>query len=201
MLLLTILASLAQNESLNKSEDIKWGIRQNFQDRDTKYARRSCYGYECGTDGRLVIEPQTTAVVQMIFKLYLGGYSLRGISKQLFELGIPAPHGGVKWGPETIRYVLSNEKYRGDVVLQKTFVADFLTGKQIKNRGQLTRYLISDSHVGVVSREVFEAAQRELERRGKDLGAVDQQWWLEGKGDRVSLNISIPSCIPTEYIV
>jgi hypothetical protein len=101
----------------------------------------------------------------MIFQLYLDECSLRGICKHLMAHGIPAPHGGVNWGPETIKCILTNEKYQGDVLLQKTFVADFLMGKQVENRGELDKYLISDAHERIVPREVFEAVQREMKRR------------------------------------
>lgn len=159
MLMITIFASLAQNESENKSADIRWGIRRSFQDENTKYANRACYGYSRGTDNSLIVDPYEAVVVTMIFQLYLYGYSLGRISKELLEIGILSPSGSMTWGRETLRYLLSNEKYKGDIRLQKTFVSDFFLGKQMINHGELTQYYINNAHERIIKSNIFEEVQ------------------------------------------
>jgi DNA invertase Pin-like site-specific DNA recombinase len=150
MLMITILGSVAQEESRNKSENIKWGIQHSFLDPNSKYLNRPCYGYRPGPKNTLQIEPSEAAVITLIFQLYADGKSLRQIGKQLHKLGVKPPRGGGRWGPETIRYILSNEKYKGDVHLQKTYVEDYYSGKQKKNNGELAQYFAKDSHPAII---------------------------------------------------
>jgi len=150
LLMVTILSSLAQEESRDKSENIKWGIQYSFHDPNSKYLNRPCYGYRPGPNNTLQIERFEASIVSLIFQSHLEGVSLRQIGKQLETLGVPSPKGSQRWGPETIRYILSNEKYKGDVRLQKTYVQDFFSGKQVKNNGELAQYYIENSHEAII---------------------------------------------------
>lgn len=109
-------------------------------------------------------EEQATAV-RLIFDRYVVGDSLREIKKELEDRSAPSPRGKEKWDISAIRSILSNEKYCGDVLMQKTFKADVMSGKVVKNTGQLPMYLVENNHPAIVSRERFKAVQTEIARR------------------------------------
>lgn len=148
--LLTIFASLYQNESESKSYAVTWGLRVRFADGSSKLANRICYGYGHDENGELVPIPEEAEVVRMLYAWHEQGFSLRKISAQLQERNILSPRGNPKWGVETIRQILQNEKYRGDVLLQKTFVADYFTGRQAPNKGEYAKYLLTGHHEAIV---------------------------------------------------
>ena len=147
---------------IKKSESIRAGLRKGFQDGTSKMAQRKCYGYDTGPDGELVINPDEAVVVRWIFERYLNGDSLGRIAAGLEEQGIPSPTGKPKWNREALNKLLSNEKYTGRVLLQKTISAG---GSQVKNDGFMERYLYSDSHKAIVSDEIFrDVQQKKLQR-------------------------------------
>ena len=152
--MLTIFAGLYQNESESKSFAIAWGHRVRFADGSSKMANRICYGYEHNENGELVPVPKEAEVVRMIFAWRYQGWSLRKISAELQRRDILSPRGKAKWGIETIQKILQNEKYLGDVLLQKTYVADFFTGRQAINKGEYTKYLISEHHEAIIESSV-----------------------------------------------
>lgn len=121
-------------------------------------AQRKCYGYDTGPDGDLVINSNEADIVRWIFDHYLNGDSLGKIAAGLKMQGIPSPTGKPKWNRESLNKLLSNEKYTGRVVLQKTISVG---GAKIKNDGFMDRYLYSDSHEAIISDEVFRATQQE----------------------------------------
>ena len=125
-------------------------------------AQRKCYGYDTGPDGDLVINPDEAVVVRWIFERYLNGDSLGKIAIGLEEQGIPSPTGKPKWNREALNKLLSNEKYTGRVLLQKTINAG---GSQVKNDGFMERYLYSDSHKAIVSDEIFRDVQQKKSQR------------------------------------
>ena len=143
---------------IQKSEAIKNGLRKGFQDGSSKMARRKCYGYEVGSDGELVVNPDEAKVVCWIFEQYLAGNSLGKIAVGLERQGIPSPTGRFKWNREAIDKLLSNEKYTGRVLLQKTVSTGAV---QIENNGLMERYLYTGSHEAIISDEMFMAVQRE----------------------------------------
>ena len=147
---------------IQKSESIRAGLRKGFQDGTSKMAQRRCYGYDTGPDGKLVINPDEATVVRWIFDRYLSGNSLGKIATGLEEQGIPSPTGKPKWNREAINKLISNEKYTGRVLLQKSISVG---GSKIKNNGFMERYLYSDSHEAIISDETFRAAQQEKFRR------------------------------------
>jgi len=145
---------------IQKSEAIKAGLRKGFQDGSSKTAHRKCYGYEVGPDSELVVNPGEAQVVCWIFEQYLSGKSLGKIAAGLEQQGVLSPTGRSKWNRKVIDKLLSNEKYTGDVLLQKTFVEDLFSGKQLKNRGELEKFLIHEHHPAIISRELFEAVNQ-----------------------------------------
>ena len=129
-------------------------------------ALRKCYGYDVGADGELVINPDEAAIVHWIFESYLNGDSLGKIATGLEERSIPSPTGKPRWSREALNKLLSNEKYTGRVLLQKTVSAG---GSQFKNNGFMARYLISDAHEAIITDEIFRVAQQEKLSRTKPL--------------------------------
>lgn len=148
--LLTIYASLYQNESESKSALITWGIRVRFANGSSAFANRPCYGYCCNAEGLLEIVPEEAEIVRRIYSWHREGRSLRCISKALADMGIKSPRGHSKWGIETIRKILNNEKYYGNVLLQKTYISNYFTGKQSANNGELNQYLLKTHHQPIV---------------------------------------------------
>ena len=159
-LLLTAYCAFAQAESESKSRDIKWGIKEGFRTGTSGYAEFICFGYKREGKGGLVIDEKEASIVRQIFEMRAAGESLGKISNWLYEHGIASPSGRVQWSRETISKLLRNEKYVGDVVLQKTYVEDLFSGKQIKNSGQRDRFLIENHHPAIVDRELFEQVNK-----------------------------------------
>ena len=147
---------------MQKSEAIKAGLRKGFQDGDSKMAKRKCYGYDIGADGELVVNSDEATVVRWIFDRYLSSESLGRIVAGLEQQGIPSPTGRAKWNREAIDKLLSNEKYTGRVLLQKTVSTG---AAQIENNGLMEQYLYTDTHEAIISDEVFKAVQEEKQKR------------------------------------
>ena len=143
--------------AFEKSESIKASLRQGFQDGSSKMAKRKCYGYTVGSDGQLVINSNEAQVVHWIFERYLAGDSLGKIVSGLEQQGIPSPTGRAKWNREAIDKLLSNEKYTGRVLLQKTISTGI---SQIENDGFMDRYLYTGTHEAIISDEMFMAVQQ-----------------------------------------
>ena len=116
-------------------------------------------GYTKGADGVLRVVPEEAEIVRKIFDPYLQGNGVRKIKRYLEEHGIKTVTGKSEWSTSTIDRMLSNEKYMGQILMQKTYTPDFLTGKQIRNRGNLDMYLIEDAHEAIIDKETFEKAQ------------------------------------------
>ena len=150
---------------IQKSEAIKAGLRKGFQYGSSKMARRKCYGYEVGPDGELTVNPDEAQVVCWIFERYLAGDSLGKIAAGLERQGILSPTGKPKWNREAIDKLLSNEKYTGRVLLQKTVSTGAV---QIENNGLMERYLYTGSHEAIISDEMFMAVRQEKLKRAKN---------------------------------
>ena len=149
---------------IQKSEAIKNGLRKGFQDGSSKMAKRKCYGYDINPDGELTVNPDETKVVCWIFERYLAGDSLGKIATGLEHQGILSPTGRPRWNREAIDKLLSNEKYTGRVLLQKTVSTGAV---QIENDGFIDRYLYTGTHEAIISDEMFMAVQREKLNRSK----------------------------------
>lgn len=158
--LLAILLATAQEESATKSENIKFGIRQRMRSGKAVLNHTRFLGYTKDEDGRLVIVPEEADIVRKIFSLYLDGYGVRKIKRYLEENGIKTVTGKSEWSTSTIDRMLSNEKYMGNLLLQKTCTPDFLTGKQKKNCGEQSMFLVEKAHEAIISKEVFDEVQR-----------------------------------------
>lgn len=157
---LALLFSFAQAESEDRSGAVKWGIHTGFRLGHSKFADKVCYGYKKDEDGKLNIDESQAKIVQDIFSLYLEENSLRKIVDKLRESGIVSPTGKENWTPTAIRKILSNEKYTGDVILQKTYVKDILNHTQVVNDAQLTKYMYENNNPPIISKDLFEQVQK-----------------------------------------
>jgi len=160
-LMLTILASFAQEESRSVSENCKWRIRNNFK--DGLPHGFSILGYRLNGD-TLEIVPQEAETVRMIFADYLGGMGKNAIMKKLNIAGIKTKRGNT-WLEATVDRILRNEKYVGDMLLQKVFIADHIDKKKCINHGMLPRYYVKDSHPSIIDRDTFELVQERLKNQ------------------------------------
>ncbi|MDD4493981.1 MAG: recombinase family protein [Eubacteriales bacterium] len=164
-LLLTIMASLAQEESRSISKNITWGKRKSMADGKVSFAYSSFLGYDMGGDGHLYIVEEQAEIVRRIYDEFLAGKTTYDIAARLTKEGVPTPMKKTKWQESTVRSILKNVKYRGDSVLQSTFVEDFLTKKVKKNNGELPQFYVSQNHPPIIPPEKFEMVQEEFRRR------------------------------------
>ena len=160
-LMITLLASQAQEESRATSENCKWRLRKKFEEGSTTHF--NLVGYH-QVDGLVEMIPEEAELVRRIFQLYLEGYGQQAIANILFEEDAPTCLGG-EWFSTTIRSMLRNEKYAGDLLLQKSFVTDHITKEVKKNKGEMPQFFIQDDHEAIVPHEVFEAVRCENARR------------------------------------
>lgn len=164
-LMLTIMSSLAQEESRSISENVTWGIRKGFADGKVMMPYGSFLGYRKGDDGLPEIVPEEAEVVKSIYRRFLDGLTPHQIARSLTRAGIPTPRGREIWSESTISSILTNERYKGDALLQKSFCTDFLTKKFKKNEGEVPQYYVKNSHPAIVSEEVYDLVQLEIEAR------------------------------------
>ncbi|MBR3018881.1 MAG: recombinase family protein [Clostridia bacterium] len=167
--ILTILASIAQQESASISQNVRIGIQYRFQRGIPMVNCSRFLGYD-KRDGKLVINEVQAGVVRRIYRDYLDGYSMDMISYDLRREGVTSGSGNTAWPVSSVKYVLLNEKYAGDLLLQKFFVEDFLTHKTVRNRGQLPQYFVSQAHAPIVPRCIFDRVADEIFLRGCEAG-------------------------------
>ena len=164
-ILITMLGAFAQAESESISANVRWGKRQAMREGKTIIQYKRLYAYEKGEDDKPKIIPEQADVVRSIYDQYLTGASLRMIKDRLEAEHILNVAGEPQWTISAIRNILTNEKYCGDVLLQKTFISDCISKKVIRNTGQLPMYLVENHHEGIVDRKTFDAVQAEMARR------------------------------------
>lgn len=165
--MIDIILGIAQEESRSKSNSIKFGMQQRMKSGKTILNHSQFLGYTKGEDGVLVTVPEEAEIVRKIFALYLEGNGVRKIKRYLEENGIKTVTGKREWSTSTIDRMLSNEKYIGQVIMQKTYTPDFLTGKQKQNEGEKVMYLIENAHEAIIDKETFNRVQ-ERKRKIRD---------------------------------
>ena len=164
-LLLTIMSSLAQEESRSISENCTWGQRKRFADGKVTVPFKRFLGYDRGEDGNLVINEEQAETVRRIYGLFLQGRSPHATAKLLTAEGIPSPGGKEAWSSSTVKSILTNEKYKGDALLQKVYTVDFLTKQKKVNEGEVPQYYVENNHQAIISPSVFEEAQHQMAAR------------------------------------
>ena len=163
--LVTLFSGFAQAESESLSGNVKWGHRKNFKDGKVYYHCKNFLGYRWGADGQPEIDPEQAAVVRRIFSRFLLGHSVRQITTDLMTDGIKTATGKTVWHDSVIQKMLCNEKYIGDALLQKTYIADLFTREKRINNGELPKYYVHDCHPAIIDRGTFQKVQEELARR------------------------------------
>ena len=163
--LLTIMASLAQQESQSLSQNIKLGLQYRYQQGHVQVNHNRFLGYTKDADGHLIIDPDQAEIVRRIYREYLEGFSMDKIAAGLERDGVLTGAGKAKWHTSTINKILRNEKYMGDALLQKTYTTDFLTKKRIKNNGTVPQYYVESDHEAIIPKDIFLLVQEELVRR------------------------------------
>ena len=187
--MLALLSSVAQGESENKSESIKWACRNRFSRGIPLFPTWCILGYDKDEFGNVFIVEEEAEVVRYIYKSYLNGISGPEIAKSLTELGIPTVKGLNAWSPGAVYGILKNEKYCGDVLMQKTYTPDCLTHRSVKNTGQERQYMMRDYHPAIISKDEWNEVQHRLSskvyirRRKQKLAPppLNLQWNKRGK--------------------
>ena len=162
------MSSLAQEESRSISENVTWGQRKRFADGKVSLPYGRFLGYRKGPDGLPEIVEEEAVIVRLIYRMFLYGKSPSAIARYLTDEGIPTPGGKTIWRAKVIENILTNEKYKGDALLQKRYTVDFLTKKQKVNMGEVPQYYVADSHPAIIAPEIFDLVQYEFKRRKKD---------------------------------
>lgn len=187
--ILTTMAALAQNESYSIAENIRWGLRKKFRNGVPQINLKRMLGYDMGNNGKWVINSDQAKIVRYIYRKYLRGCSAHGISVELNQRGIKTVNGK-EWCTTSVLCILQNEKYIGDLLIQKTYTKDYLNHRPVENNGELPRYYIPNHHKPIISREIWVQVQNEICRRARKrkeysmvqrfilVSAVTAQWEL-----------------------
>ncbi len=162
---ITIYGSIAQSESENISANVKWGKAQSAKQGNVPFQCKHFLGYTKNTDGEIEIVPEEAEIIREIYEQYLSGESLYGIKCYLEAKEIPTPAGCSVWRQETIRSILSNEKYKGDAIINKTYVSDCISKRVKANNGERNKYYIENNHPAIIDAGTFARVQEEIARR------------------------------------
>ncbi len=164
-LILTILSSVAQDESRSISENTKWGVQKRFQQGKAHCPTTYFMGYDTDENGKLVINEDEAKIIRRIYKEFIGGKGSEVIARGLMEDKVVTVRGNFTWTSDRIIKILKNEKYCGDILMQKSITVDFLTHRRIINKGHEQQYFIADHHPAIIPKEEWYAVQQELRRR------------------------------------
>ena len=164
-LLLTLFGALSQAESESISMNVKLGIRQSLKNGNVRFSYKTFLGYRKGADGQPEIVPEQADIVRRIYNDFLAGATCLEIAKRLTEENVPTMGGGNRWFSERIKSILKNEKYKGDALLQKTYITDPISKRVKKNNGELPMYYVENSHPAIIERRIFDRVQEEIARR------------------------------------
>lgn len=166
-IMITIMASLAQQESQSLSQNVKLGYQYRYQQGQVMVNCSRFLGYTKDENKKLIIVPEEAEIIKRIYREYLEGSSMDKIKKGLEADEVLTGAGGKRWHTSSIRKILSNEKYMGDALLQKTYTVDFLTKKRVKNNGIVPQYYVENNHEAIIPREIYMQVQEELARRSR----------------------------------
>ena len=164
-LLLTLFGALSQAESESISMNVKLGIRQSLKNGNVRFSYKTFLGYRKGADGQPEIVPEQADIVRRIYNDFLAGATYLEIAKRLTEENVPTMGGGNRWFSERIKSILKNEKYKGDALLQMTYITDPISKRVKKNNGELPMYYVENSHPAIIERRIFDRVQEEIARR------------------------------------
>ena len=163
--LITLFSGFAQAESESLSKNVAWGKAKSAEAGKVTFQYKKMLGYRKGADGQPEIVPEEAEVIKRIYHRYLDGCTLGQIKRELDEDNVPTAQGVEFWSPAIIHNILTNEKYIGDALLQKTYVTDCISKKVKKNQGERAMYYVENNHPAIISREVFDQVRNEMTRR------------------------------------
>ena len=192
--LLTIMASLAQQESQSLSQNVKLGLQYRYQNGEVQVNHNRFLGYTKDEEGHLIIDPVEAEVVKRIYYEYLEGASLAQIGQELQADGVLTAAGKARWRPETLKKILKNEKYIGDALLQKTYTVDFLTKKRVKNNGIVPQYYVENSHEAIIPRDLYMQVQEEMVRRANLHSGANRKKRVYSSKYALSSIVYCPKC-------
>ena len=177
---ITIYGSIAQSESENISANVKWGKARSAKEGNVPFHYKNFLGYRKGADGKPEIDPEEAETIRFIYERFLAGDSLSGIAQKLNDLQVPTPSGKGLWQNSTIQSILSNEKYKGDAIINKTYIKDCLSKKVMVNNGERPKYYVENNHPAIIDAVTFGRVQEELARRSgkpktKQVGTKTEQ--------------------------
>ena len=183
---ISIYGSVAQSESENISHNVAWGKARSAKDGNVFFAYKSFLGYRRGADSKPEIDPEQANTVRRIYDRFLAGDSLQQIANGLTADGIPTPMGRTVWQASVVQSILSNEKYKGDALLGKTYVEDCISKKVRVNAGERPQYYVENNHPAIIDAATFARVQEELARRAskrkvKQTGTTTEQGKYCGK--------------------
>lgn len=162
---ITIYGSIAQSESENTSANVRWGKEQAAKEGKVSFVYKYFLGYKRGDNGEPEIVPEEAEIIKLIYDKFLKGDSLKTIADYLTDQKIPTPRKKEIWTGSTIKSILSNEKYMGDALINKTYTVDFLSKKVKANNGERAKYYVENNHPAIIDRDTFNKVQEELARR------------------------------------
>ena len=192
--LLTIMASLAQQESQSLSQNVKLGFQYRYQQGQITVNHNRFLGYTKDEKGQLIIDPDEAVVVRRIYREYLEGASLQQICRGLEADGILTGAGKQKWRPETLHKILKNENYIGDALLQKTYTVDFLEKKRVPNNGLVPQYYVENSHEAIIPSDLYMQVQKEILRRTNLHSGANRKKRVYSSKYALSSIVSCPNC-------
>ena len=163
--LITLFSGFAQAESESLSKNVAWGWRKSAEAGNVYFQYKRMLGYRKGTDGQPEIVPEEAEIIRRIYRRYLAGCSLGQIKQELEQDNIPTAQKVERWSSAVIHNILTNEKYMGDALLQKTYITDCITKKVKKNMGERPMYYVENNHPAIIPRETFDQVQKEMTRR------------------------------------
>ena len=163
--MISLYSSFAQAESESISKNISLGNQMAFRQGKVRYQYKNWLGYRKGADGKPEIVPEEAEIIKMIYSLFLDGASLKGIADKMNQDTIRTPSGNGAWFSPLVKRILTNEKYIGDALLQKTYTVDCITHKKVINHGEKPKYLVTDCHPAIIDRDTFNLVQQEFARR------------------------------------
>lgn len=168
-LLLTILSSLAQEESRSISENVKWGIRKRFKEGSYRFNTNNFLGYKRNHEGNVEIIEEEAIIVRKIFGLYLCGSSFQSVADEMNRLGHKTVYKA-NWQAGSVSKILKNEKYAGNVIFQKTYSSDYINKRHLINNGELPKYYVENNHEPIIPQDVFMMTQEEIAKRSTRIG-------------------------------
>lgn len=192
--LLTIMASLAQQESQSLSQNVKLGFQYRYQQGQITVNHNRFLGYTKDEKGQLIIDPDEAVVVRRIYREYLEGASMQQICRGLEADGILTGAGKQKWRPETLHKILKNENYIGDALLQKTYTVDFLEKKRVPNNGLVPQYYVENSHEAIIPSNLYMQVQKEILRRTNLHSGANRKKRVYSSKYALSSIVSCPNC-------